>query len=249
MANYTPNPSIGGDYIPYFTPYDQYINAVLVSFGVNASKEVSININGDVGYGSIYNPYFYLDKNAAGSVYIAKGYSTENFTPYSASFGLNYKINKSWNLSGKYTYRSTYFFNSNYVTIGLDKSFLPRKKDTKANGKSAFSKSIMDIEDKIQSLYRCKNEKDLKQSVSSIKSQLVLLRDAQLKKKTMTEVAPGSQQALLLQDRYNSLNEMIADLDGVNLDDKDAKDNKREWLTDKQFELTSIHYNGTFDED
>jgi|GEM_PF-3153782 len=249
LANYTPNSHIGGDYIPYFTPYDQYINAVLLSFGVNASKEVSININGDVGYGSIYNPYFFLDKNAAGSVFIAKGYSTEHFTPHSASFALNYKISKSWNLSGKYTYRSTYFFNSNYVTVGLDKSFLPRKKDTKGNGKSAFGKSIMDLEDKIQSLYRCKNESDLKQSVSSIRSQLVLLRDAQLKKKTMTEVAPGSQQALQLQDRYNSLNEMIADIDGVNLNDKEGKENKREWLTDKQFELTSIHYNGVFDEE
>lgn len=249
LANYTPNPRIGGDYIPYFTPYDQYINAVLLSFGVNASKEVSININGDVGYGSTYNPYFFLDKNAAGSVFIAKGYSTEHFTPHSASFALNYKISKSWNLSGKYTYRSTYFFNSNYVTVGLDKSFLPHKTDAKGNGKSAFGRSIMDVEDKIQSLYRCKNETDLKQSVNSIRSQLVLLRDAQLKKKTMTEVAPGSQQALQLQDRYNSLNDMIADIDNVNLNDKEGKENKREWLTDKQFELTSIHYNGVFDEE
>lgn len=249
LANYTPNPRIGGDYIPYFTPYDQYINAVLLSFGVNASKEVSININGDVGYGSTYNPYFFLDKNAAGSVFIAKGYSTEHFTPHSASFALNYKISKSWNLSGKYTYRSTYFFNSNYVTLGLDKSFLPHKTDAKGNSKSAFGRSIMDVEDKIQSLYRCKNETDLKQSVSSIRSQLVLLRDAQLKKKTMTEVAPGSQQALQLQDRYNSLNDMIADIDNVNLNDKEGKENKREWLTDKQFELTSIHYNGVFDEE
>ncbi|MCW3124110.1 MAG: hypothetical protein JWQ38_3602 [Flavipsychrobacter sp.] len=249
LSTFTPNMTIGGVYDPYFTPGDLYINSALLLFSVNASKEVSININGDVGTGSILNPYLYLDKTPSGAIYIAKGYSTEHFTPYSASFALSYHIDKTWNLSGKYTYRSTYFFNSNYASISLDKSFQHRKKDTKTVKKSAFSRSIQDIEDKIQALYRCKNVKDLKQSTDNIRTQLVALRDAQLKKKNSSEITPGSMDALRMQDRYNSLNEMIAEIDSVDFDDKEAKDNKREWLTDKQFELTSIHYNGSFDEE
>lgn len=250
LSNYTAGANIPGIFNPYFTPRDLYISSVLMAFNVSASKQVDINLSGDVGYGSILNPYFYLNKTSAGSVYMAKDYSTETFTPFSASFGLNYHISKTWLLTTKYTYRSTYFFNSNYVTAGLEKSFQHGKKSKQGNGKkSAYSKAIMDIEDKIQALYRCKNANDLKLSVGNIKNQLVALRDAQLKRKSMTEVTPGSELAATLQERLSNLNDMIAEIDGVNLEDKEKGSNKREWMVDKQFELSNIHYNGNLDEE
>ncbi len=240
-----PNSGIAGVYDPYFTPNKLVTNTALFALSLNPSAKVSINLNGEIGYASASNPYFYINKTYDNTI---KDYSTVYFVPYSASASLNYQIEKTWVLNAKYMYRSTYFFNSNYVSIGLQKSFLHNKKTEKAP-KSAFMKSIKNIEQEIQSLYSCKNKEALKQSVAKIKSQLIALRDAQQKTKSTTEVTPGSEKALVLQDRYNSLNEMISEIDDVNLDEKETTGNKKEWLVDKQYELTSIYYNGSYDEE
>ena len=244
------NEPISGIYSPYFTPNNQFINAALLSFNLKIAKNLGLAINGDVGYGSINNPYLFLDKNNTGNLFVNKGYSVENFVPADASVAFNYHIDKTWLLQAKYVYRTTYFFTSNYVGIGIEKSFQDRRiREPKQDAKSAFVKRVMEIEEKIQSLYTCRNAVDLKQSVDKIKDQLVLLRDEQKMLKNTSEILPNSDRAALLQDRYDNLNEMVDEFNSVNLDDsKDNSVSKSEWLVDKLYELTSISYNGDLQE-
>lgn len=128
VANFTPNQSIAGIYSPYFTPNNQIINSALLSLNMTLSKHVSILISGDIGYGTINNPYLFLDKNSAGTLFINKGYSMESFVPADATVGFNYHIDKTWLIQAKYVYRNTYFFTSNYGSLGIEKNFLHRKK-------------------------------------------------------------------------------------------------------------------------
>ena len=242
-----PNQPIAGLYNPYFTPDNLFVNAALASLSLNVSTKVTINLNGDLGYGLINNPYLYL--NAAGNS-VVKGYQVESFTPADFTFAFNYHIDKTFLVSAKYIYRSTYFFSSNYVGIGIEKSFWHSKQVQPAqNRKSAFMKRVGEIEQKIQWLYSSNNPDELKASVGKIKNDLATLRDAQLKSKNTTEILPNSDQAALLQDRYQSLNEMINEINAVDLNDsKDYNGNIKQWLVDKLYELTSISYDGSFEE-
>jgi len=243
LATYTTGSSIAGIYNPYFTPNNQYINSVLAALSLNFSKKMSLNINADVGYGTINNPYLYLNKDNSGNYAVIKGYSNVSFYPGDATVALNYHIDKTWLLSAKYIYHNTYFFTSNYVSLGIEKSF-QRAKKKQADPKSTFSRLIGEIENEIQSLYKCKDANELKASVGKIRSELVTLRNAQ-KSKADTYESKGSDAATMLQDRYDALNDMVNDLDAVNLDDNaDGKTNKKQWLIDKLYELTSVNYNG-----
>ncbi len=250
LDNYTPGSFIAGVYDPYFTPIDQYIGAALLSFHVQASKRVDIYINGDVGYGTIYNPYFYLDNDMAGNVFINQGYSTEKFTPHSGSFALNYHAGKTWLLTGKYTYRSTYFFNSNYVTVGIEKSFLPHKKDkAKGDKKSAFARKIQEVEDRLASLYKANSGQQLKDGVAGILKDIKAMRDELQQKMNMSEITPGSEKQAALQEKIYGLTEMMDDINGVDLGDEGSAPNKRKWLVSKQYELANIHYEGSLDDE
>jgi Tfp pilus assembly protein PilF len=245
LANYTPGAQIAGIYDPYFTPGNMFINSALLSLTLNPSKKVNIVLSGDVGYGTIHNPYIFLNKDKTGATFADKGYSNESFVPYSGTFAFNWNIDKSWNLNAKYTYRSTYFFISSYASIGISKTFWHgKKKHTNDDAASTFSRLMKEIEGKIQGLYSCKNSGDLKKSVGKIRNQLVTLRDAQLKKKNTSEIVAGSDEAILLQDRYDGLNDMISEIDAVDLDDEGEANNKKEWMVDKLYELTNITYNG-----
>jgi hypothetical protein len=125
LANY-PNLSVSGAYNPYFTPNNMYTNLALCSFTVTCSKRITLSAKGDLGYGSIQNPYLFLNKNSAGTVYFDKSYSTESFLPADASAALNYN-GKSFLCSVKYQYQSTYFFSSNSVAVTLTKGFWNEK--------------------------------------------------------------------------------------------------------------------------
>jgi hypothetical protein len=248
LANYTPNQSIAGIYTPYFTPNDLIVNSALLSFNINLSKKVNLALNGDIGYGSINNPYLFLDKNSAGTVFINKGYSIEHFTPADASIAINYHIDKTWLLQAKYVYRSTYFFTSNYGSLSLEKSFQGKRKEHAHTGKSAFMDKIQDIQDRIHALYACTNPAELKLSVNKIKGEVTVLRDEQKMLRNTSEILPNSDKALLLQDRYDGLNDMLNELNSISLDDAKDSGNKSEWLVDKLYELTAISYNSDFQE-
>lgn len=247
LANYNPKVPIAGVFDPYFTPMDMVANSALLAFGVDLSKRVSLNVNGDIGYASIRNPYLYLNKDNTGATVIAKDYSTEYFTPYSTSVALNYQASKTWHLSAKYAYRSTYFFNSNVVSVGIEKSFRKREQTArKAETKSAFMKSIMEVEDKIQALYLAKNRNELKQSVSKITNRLLAIRDEQQRKTNIER--SSAEETSRIKERCAAINEMVADLNAVSLDDEEEHISKAKWLVEKLYELTSVHYTGP-DED
>ncbi len=249
VANYGTNPSVAGVYNPYFTPDSLFINSALLSLKLDLSKKVSININGDVGYGSAQNPYLYLDKDKAGNFIVAKGYATYYFVPYDATVSFSYHINNSWLLSAKYIYHNSYFFTSNYGSLSIEKSFLSRKKNDHAPAAtSKFSGMINDIESRIKGLYSCTSADDLRRSVGRIKDQLISLRDAEQRKKNMTEVSPGSEEAYLVKERYDDLTDMINELNAVDLNDRAETGNSKQWLVNKLYDLTSISYSGNLDD-
>ena len=128
VANFASNPNIEGLYNPYFTPKDLFISSALLTFNINLSKSVNFSLSGDVGYGSISNPYLYLSVVKPGDTVVNKGYSTETFVPVNASAAFNFNLGKTWVLTAKYIYHNTYFFTSNYGSIGIQKSFQHRKK-------------------------------------------------------------------------------------------------------------------------
>lgn len=243
VANYATNPNIEGLYNPYFTPKDLFINSALLTFNVNLSKAVNFTLSGDVGYGSISNPFLYLDKDNAGNNVIKRGFSTEYFVPVNASAAFNFNLGKTWVLSAKYIYHNTYFFTSNYGSIGIQKSFQHRKKKWNDDGKaSTFLRLIKEIENDIQGLYKCKSQTELVSSVGKVRGKLVSIRNAQKSK----EVLPNSDEAGAIQERYDAVEDMISELDAVDLNDytEGSKKDKKLWLTEKQYELTSITYGG-----
>lgn len=248
LANYTLNRNVSGIYKPYFTPNDLFTNSLLLQLNLNPSKNVSINLAGDIGYGTINNPYLFLNNDKAGNPFIDKGYSVQSFTPANASATFNFRIARTWNLGLKYAYHNTYFFSSHYVSVGLQKSFLSGRRRETDGSTSTFSRLVKDVEGKIQGLYSVSSQPELKKEVGKIRSQLVTLRDAQQKRKNMSETLPDSDEAQTLQERYDNLNDMISDLDAVNLDDYNGSGkSKKQWLVDKLYDLTSISYNGSRD--
>ncbi|MCD6010925.1 MAG: hypothetical protein K0Q79_787 [Flavipsychrobacter sp.] len=229
-----------GLYDPYFTPNNLFINSALIALNLNPSKVVSINLSGDIGYGTILNPYLYVDKDNAGNNVIKRDFTSESFIPASATVAMNFNLDKTWMLTTKYTYRSTFFFSSHYASLGIQKSFQRRNRARGVGNASTFSRLIKDIEDKIQGLYNCKTPEELKGRVGKIRQELVTLRDTQRNK---SERLPDAD----MQERYDNLDEMINELDAVNLNDYDGKGkkDKKQWLVEKQHELTLIGYPGS----
>ncbi len=246
IANYPVNPTVGGIYDPYFSPNELFTNSVLLSLSLHPSKVVSINLSGDVGYGTISNPYLYLSNGGAANSVVNRGFSNESFVPANATAALNFHVARTWTISARYTYHNSYFFSSNFVGLGIQKSFQHRRKAVSGNGSSTFSRLIKEIEAQVQGLAGARSPQELKSSVSNLRGRLVKLRDTEKRRKDETEVAPGSDEATNLQDHYDALTDMINELDSVDLDDYDANSgSKKKWLADKLSSLTSIHYLGS----
>ncbi len=246
VANSATTSVVAGIYNPYFTPNNLLVNSALVSLSLNPSKVVSINLSGDIGYGTINNPYLYLDKDNTGNNVVRRGFSMEYFVPANAIAAINFHLDKTWLLSAKYTYHNSYFFTSHYVSLGIQKSFQHHRRKQGGEGTpSTFSRLIKELEDEIQGLYSCKTPAELKSSVAKVRKHLVTLRDTE-KNKRNTETSGTGDEAANAQDHYEALNDMINDLDNVNLDDYETSgSSKKKWLVDKQFELTSIQYEGS----
>jgi len=247
IANYATNPNIAGVYNPYFTPNELFTNSGLIALNLTPSKKISINLSGDVGYGSINAPYLFLNKNDSGKLFVDRGFAIQKFIPIDAKVAINYHIDNTWLLSAKYNYTTTYFFTSNYISLGIQKSFQHHgRRDADGTG-STFSRLINEMDEKIQGLYKSEDENDLRNSVGYIRGQLVKLRDAQKNRKN-SETLLGSDETATLLDRYDNLNEMIEEIDAVDLNDyKTSAKSKKEWLVDKLYELTSITYSGNRD--
>jgi len=246
LTTYTTNASIPGIYSPYFAPTKLFVNAGLAALTLDISKKVTLRLSGDVGYGTIQNPYLYLNKDPNGNVYVAKGYSTESFTPADITAALNIKAGKTWSVNAKYMYRNTYFFTSNYGSIGVTKSFLPVANRSLSGGSDrSFLGSINALDAQVQDLYNTLNAKQLKDAVADVEARIINLRDANKPASVHTETLQNSDNTDALQARYDGLNDMLIELESVSLDDYDPSGgNKKQWLTEKLYELTSIRYNG-----
>ncbi len=241
LATYFYNdPNAAGVYDPYFTPNNLFINSALVALNLSPSKVVNINLSGGIGYGTIRNPYIYLDKDNAGNDVIKRDFTNESFVPASATVAMNFNLDKTWMLSAKYMYRSTFFFSSHYGSLGIQKSFQHKNRAAKAGTASTFSRLIKEIEGKIQGVYSCKTPEELKRRVGKIRQELVTLRDSQ--KNKSERVADAD-----MQERYENLDDMINELDAINLNDYDGKGkkDKKQWLVEKQYELSSVVYPGS----
>ena len=246
LANYSANASIPGIYNPYFAPSKLYVNAGLAALTLDLSKKVILRLSGDVGYGTIQNPYLYLNKDPNGNIYVAKGYSMEYFTPADFTAALTIKAGKTWSVNAKYMYRNTYFFSSNYGSIGVTKSFLPVANHSLSNASDgSFSSLVNDLESQVQDLYNTLNAKQLKHAVADVEARIINLRDANKPASGHTETLQNGDFNDVLQARYDGLNDMLVELESISLDDYDpSAGSKKQWLTEKLYELTSIRYNG-----
>jgi len=129
IASYATTTTISGVYSPYFTPDNMGIHSALASMVIHPAGILDIGFNANVGfYASALNPYFYLDKNSGGEVYIAEGYATEKFVPLDFSAYAAIRITKKISLKADYAYRKTYFYTSNSVGLGLKINFWNEQK-------------------------------------------------------------------------------------------------------------------------
>lgn len=215
LNNFDPNYVISGIYNPYFTPVDMLSNSALLSFTLKATSWMTFSVNGDIGTGTTQNPYLYLNRDSATApVYIATGYSKEQFTPYSVTAVATFNPAKTWQVSARYIYRSTYFFNSSLAGITLEKSFLPRSGSNRGTA-STFGESITDIEKRLAALDKCKDRQQMWDQLSSIRKAVVSLRAKQDRILSHSELSPDSEEAAVLQDRLDNLDEMLREIDSV----------------------------------
>lgn len=137
---------------------------------------------------------------------------------------------------------------------------------------SDFLKQVWDLEDRLGALHEhnFSSPEDLQSEVEDIKSDLETLRDeCEEKKSNMPEGLQESGTGEMLQNRYDSVEEMVNEIDGIDLDDfsgtvpdldgeteKDEDDTDEEdddqddeesfedWLQGKLEELGAISYTG-----
>ena len=140
---------------------------------------------------------------------------------------------KTWSVNAKYMYRNTYFFSSNYGSIGVTKSFLPVANSSLSGGSDrSFLGSINALDAQVQDLYNTLNAKQLKDAVADVEARIINLRDANKPASVHTETLQNSDNTDALQARYDGLNDMLIELESVSLDDYDPSGgNKKQWLT------------------
>lgn len=237
LNEYTPTYKITGVYDPYFTPAEMLTNSLLFSFGLDITRSVSFSLNGDVGTGTASNPYSSLKRDSAGPVYVGTAFTKEQFTPYDITTGFNIHPKGMWQVSGKYTYRSTFFFNSNYVSVGIEKGFAGAKKRQVKTGDS-FSDGIMDAEQRLKALRSVADADMLDKAVKKIKEELEALKAEQEKRLSLSEFTPDSEEAGMLQDRRDNIEEMLKEIDVANAAGNGTS------LKERIQQLSAIRYHG-----
>ncbi|MEO0043675.1 MAG: hypothetical protein RL329_3123, partial [Bacteroidota bacterium] len=124
VTNYDSTIPIQGFYKLYFTPKQQVIHFASVSFQLEPSQNWTLGFNGNYGlYAKSQNPYLYLAKDAAGTVAIAKDFLETVYTPYDISTVITYQFANKYALKATYTYRSTFFYQSQYLGLQFKMNF------------------------------------------------------------------------------------------------------------------------------
>jgi len=129
IANYYAYENIAGYYNPYFTPNSFMSNAVIASAIYHATKTIDVGVSCSYGfYSTTQNPYFYLNYDATHTLYVAKDYEKESFSPVDLKVYSQLQLSKKMNLRLEYNYNKTIFYSVNYVGLGLQMSFYNEKK-------------------------------------------------------------------------------------------------------------------------
>jgi tetratricopeptide (TPR) repeat protein len=129
IASYGNTQQITGVYVPYFTPSQQHIHAALLSLKVTPVKVLELDVKGNVGfYAYTQNPYLFLDTDSKAETIIARGFSKVVYVPFEVGASLAWHASRKIIFTAQYTYRSTYFFNSQQASVGLKFSFWNDKK-------------------------------------------------------------------------------------------------------------------------
>ncbi len=238
LNEYTPAYKITGVYDPYFTPAEMLTNSLLFSFGLDITRSVSFSLNGDIGTGTASNPYSTLIRDSAGPVHVGTAFTKEQFTPYDITTGFNIHPKGMWQISARYTYRSTFFFNSNYVSVGIEKGFAGSKKRQPKTGNS-FGDRIMDAEQRLKALKSVADADMLDNTVKKIKEELEVLKAEQDKRLSLSEFTPESEEAVMLQDRRDNIEEMLKEIDAANATGNGSS------LKERIKQLSAIRYHGS----
>ena len=238
LSEYNSSYKIAGMYDPYFTPSEMLSNSLLFSFNLDITKAVSFSLSGDVGTATTSNPYLSLARDSAGPVHITTAFLPDHFNPYSISTGINIHPGAMWQVTARYSYKSTYFFTSNYVSVGIEKGFGRSKKrmlKTKDMGGDAFGARIKEIEQRLKALRSITDADKLEQELAKIKADLETLKAEQERRLSMTEITPESDEATVLQDRKESIDEMLKEIDAANAGQSE---------TDRAQQLSWVIYRG-----
>ena len=131
IAGFSTNSIITGVYNPYYTPNDQQIHSLLLSFTSHPLKWLDLSLNANAGfYATTQVPYLYLDKNANDSTILKTGFSSATFLPLTLRLQALIKVSDCIHIQAEYTYMKTYYYTSQYAGIGINIRFPDEKKSS-----------------------------------------------------------------------------------------------------------------------
>ncbi len=123
------NYQISGIYDPYFTPQQQQINSLVLSFLFPIGKKIKFGVNANGSfYATTFNPYYYLQKKNQVTYTLTKDYATIQYSPMEASTYIEWTPSVTWSIRADYQYRKTFFFNSQFVGLSVRAILFNEKK-------------------------------------------------------------------------------------------------------------------------
>jgi tetratricopeptide (TPR) repeat protein len=110
------NQTIEGVYVPYFTPHNQYANAVLVNFNYRIATYATLYGHASVGvYSRTYAPGYSLSNNGVPQ----KSFAYQSYTPLDLGLSFQTDISRKASLGLSYSYLQTYYYNSHNARLFL----------------------------------------------------------------------------------------------------------------------------------
>ena len=121
--------TITGVYNPYFTPKSQSVHSALLWLNFKPTGRLNITASASVAFSaSLLNPYLYLNNNSSNVTYIAKGYSTQTYTPLNFNLKIQYNISERVSAQANYAYQKTNFYAGQFIDATINILFLNEHK-------------------------------------------------------------------------------------------------------------------------
>lgn len=115
---------IQGFYNPYFTANDQQVHSALASLIFQPTENVKVGINTSISiYAMTLNPYFFLDKNSNGVLFINRNFAAQKFSPFQISAFALFNLNDKLNLKMEYQYQNLFFYKLHSIMIEFKNYF------------------------------------------------------------------------------------------------------------------------------